>query len=124
MHDRSAMKRRVEVAAALDVLAVLLFVIIGRRNHHEGGNVVLGALRVAAPFLIALAVGWAATRAWRTPTALLTGMWVWVCTVALGLLLRRTVFDRGTAIAFVIVTTITLAVLLIGWRAVARQVRP
>jgi hypothetical protein len=123
MRDRSAMKRRVEVGAALDVLAVLLFVIIGRRNHHEGGNVVLGALRVAAPFLIALAVGWGTTRAWRTPMALRTGMRLWVCTVVLGLLLRRTVFDRGTAIAFVIVTTITLAVLLVGWRAVARQVR-
>ena len=117
------MKRRVEVAAILDVLAVLLFVIIGRRNHHEGGNVVVGALRVAAPFLIALAVGWVLTRAWRNPMTLRTGALLWVCTVVIGLLVRRTVFDRGTAVAFVIVTAITLAVLLIGWRAIARQVR-
>jgi hypothetical protein len=115
-------KRRVEVAAILDVLAVLLFVIIGRRNHHEGGNIVVGALRVAAPFLIALAVGWVAARAWRAPMAPRTGAFVWVCTVVLGLLLRHTVFDRGTATAFIIVASVTLAVLLIGWRAIAQQV--
>ena len=108
-------------AAGLDVVAVLVFVIIGRRNHHEGGNVAVGALRVAAPFLIALAAGWIATRAWRAPTLLRTGAQLWACTVVLGLLLRRLVFDRGTAVAFIIVTAITLAVLLIGWRAVARS---
>ena len=50
-----------------------------------------------------------------------SGLTVWVVTVVVGLLLRRFVFDRGTAIAFVIVTTVTLGVLLVGWRAVARQ---
>lgn len=115
--------RRVAVAAALDIVAVLVFVVIGRRNHHEGGNVVVGALKVAAPFIIALAAGWLATRASRTPMTVRTGLQVWACTVVLGLLLRRFVFDRGTALAFMIVTTLTLGVLLIGWRAIAHQMR-
>lgn len=122
MTDARARRRPAE-AGGLDLLAVFVFVVIGRRNHHEGGNVVVGALRVAAPFLIALATGWLATRAWRRPTALRTGVEVWACTVVLGLLLRRFLFDRGTAFAFIIVASITLAVLLIGWRAVARQMR-
>ena len=109
------------LAAALDIIAVLLFVLIGRRNHHEGGNVIIGALRVAAPFLIALSIGWCAARTWRAPSAMRTGVMVWGCTVVIGLVLRRVVFDRGIALAFIIVTTVTLAVLLIGWRSIARQ---
>lgn len=115
--------RRVAAAAALDIVAVLVFVVIGRRNHHEGGNIVVGALKVAAPFIIALAVGWLTTRASRTLMTVRTGLQVWACTVVLGLLLRRFVFDRGTALAFMIVATLTLGVLLIGWRAIARQMQ-
>lgn len=115
--------RRVAAAAALDIVAVLVFVVIGRRNHNEGGNIVVGALKVAAPFIIALAVGWLATRASRTPMTVRTGVQVWACTVSVGLVLRRIVFDRGTALAFMIVATLTLGVLIIGWRAIARQMR-
>ncbi len=114
--------RRIVAAAALDVMAVLVFVVIGRRNHHEDGNLFTGALRVAAPFLIALAVGWLVSRAPRAPMTMRAGLQVWACTVVLGLVLRRFVFHSGTAIAFVIVTTLTLGLLLIGWRAIARQV--
>ena len=32
------------------------------------------------------------------------------------MLLRRVVWDRGTALSFVIVTTVVLGVLLLGWR--------
>lgn len=109
------------LAAALDIIAVLLFVVLGRRNHNEGGNVVIGALRVGAPFLIALFIGWLGARAWRAPCAMRTGVMVWVCTVVIGLVLRRVIFDRGIALAFMIVTTVTLAVLLIAWRSIARQ---
>ena len=44
---------------------------------------------------------------------------VWATTVVGGLLLRRFVFDRGTAAAFVVVATVTLGVLIIGWRGAA-----
>ena len=114
--------RRALAAFGIDVIAVVLFVAIGRRSHDESGNAVVGALKVAAPFLIALVVGWLATRAPRAPFAVRTGLGVWLCTVALGLLLRRVVFDRGIAVAFIIVATITLGVLVVGWRAIARQV--
>jgi uncharacterized membrane protein (GlpM family) len=110
-------------AGVLDAAAVVLFVAVGRRSHDEGGNAAVEALKVAAPFLIALVVGWLASRAWRRPDHLVTGVVVWIVTVALGLVLRRLVFDRGTATAFVIVATITLGVLLLGWRAVANRLK-
>jgi hypothetical protein len=46
------------------------------------------------------------------------GLGLWVITVAGGMLFR-TLSGQGTAIAFVIVATLVLALLLIGWRAVA-----
>jgi peptidoglycan/LPS O-acetylase OafA/YrhL len=113
--------RRIAVAAALDVAAVVVFVILGRRSHHEDGSWLAGTWRVAAPFLIGLAVGWLIARAWRAPQALVTGVVVWLATVAVGMVLRHTVFDRGTAVAFVIVALITLALLLLGWRAIAAR---
>ena len=114
---RSPTRSEAAIAAgAADVLCVLAFVAAGRRSHDEGNG--LGAvLEVAAPFLIALAVGWLATRAWRRPIELGTGVVVWLVTVALGMLLRRTLFDRGTAVSFVIVATVVLGALLVGWRA-------
>jgi hypothetical protein len=115
-------RRLVAVAAACDVVAVLLFVTLGRRSHDEGGNVVTGVLSVAAPFLIALAVGWAAARAWRAPVVWRTGLVVWPVTVALGMVLRRFAFDRGTATSFIVVASVATGLLLLGWRLVARRV--
>jgi hypothetical protein len=109
--------RRVLRAAAFDVVAVIVFVAAGRRSHDEGGNALVETAKVAAPFLLALGVAWLVLRAWRRPEALRTGAGVWVVTVALGMLLRRTVFDRGTAASFVIVATLVTGALLLGWRA-------
>jgi hypothetical protein len=110
-------------AAVADIASVVLFVAVGRNNHDEGGNPVTGALEVAAPFLLALGVGWVVARAWRSPEALRTALVVWPVTVALGMVLRRWVFDRGTATSFIVVATIATGVLLLGWRLVAQAVR-
>lgn len=109
-------------AAALDAAAVVVFVAVGRRSHDEGGNPVVETLQVAAPFLIALAVGWVVARAWNRPASLRIGLVVWPVTVALGMVLRHWVFDRGTAASFIVVATIATGVLLLGWRAVASAV--
>lgn len=108
--------RRVALAAGLDVFVVIAFVAIGRRNHEEG-SAIGDIAATGAPFLIGLAVGWLAARAWQRPVAIATGLVVWPITVAVGMIARRIVFDDGTAIAFVIVATIFLGVFLVGWRA-------
>jgi peptidoglycan/LPS O-acetylase OafA/YrhL len=112
---------------ALDVLAVLLFAAVGRRTHAEGVSMD-GIADTAWPFLAGTVMGWGVARAWRRPSSSMTGLTVWVAAVALGMLLRR-VTGEGTAWPFVVVATVVLAALFLGWRAVAhvarsREVRP
>jgi hypothetical protein len=113
------MGRTAARALAFDILAVVVFVAIGRRSHDETGNAVVQTAKVAAPFLLGLAAGWGAAQAWKRPESLRTGAIVWVTTVAVGMMLRNWVFDRGTAVSFIIVTAIVTGVFLLGWRAVA-----
>ena len=77
----------------------------------------------AAPFLVGTAAGWllASLTLDSGPRSLAFGAVVVVCTVVLGMLLRR-VAGEGTALSFVIVATSVLTVLLLGWRLVARLV--
>jgi uncharacterized membrane protein (GlpM family) len=106
-------------AALFDIAAVIVFVTVGRRSHDEDGSVVGGIATVAAPFLLALVAGWYLARAWRSPGSLRTGLQVWLITVALGMVLRNVVFGKGTAPSFVVVATIVLGALLLGWRLAA-----
>ena len=116
------MANRVVIRAALlDVASIVVFVAIGRRSHDESGNVVVGAMKVAAPFLIALAVAWVAERAWRRPDDLRVGAGIWALTVIDGILLRRFVFDRSTAASFIVVASIVLGVFLLGWRLIVSR---
>lgn len=120
MADAAVQRRTIALAVVADVVSILAFVAFGRRTHDEGGNVVLGALEVAAPFLIAAAIGWLVARAWRTPLDPTTGTIVWLSTVVVGMVLRRFVFDRGTATPFIIVATVATLVLVVGWRVIAQ----
>jgi hypothetical protein len=104
-------QRAVITTAVVDVVAVVVFVAIGRRNHNEG-TALSGIIGVAAPFLIALGISWVGLRTWREPFNRASLVATWVITVVIGLLLRRLIFDRGIATAFIIVATITLGVLL------------
>jgi hypothetical protein len=103
----------------LDVIAVLAFAALGRRSHAEGIDVA-GVLATAWPFLVGVAGGWLASRAWRRPLAVLpTGLVTLVATVAVGMLLRVAT-GSGTAASFVVVATLVLAALIVGWRMLAR----
>ena len=113
-------RRAVITAAIVDVVAVVVFVAIGRRNHNEG-TALSGILGVAAPFLIALGISWSGLRTWREPFNRASFIATWIITAFDGLLLRRVVFDRGIATAFIIVATITLGVLLGLGRLLSRK---
>jgi DUF3054 family protein len=106
----------------IDVACVLVFCSVGRRSHDEGLNVA-GIATTAWPFLSGTALGWLTSQAWRRPTAVYpTGVVVWLCTVAVGVLLRKAT-SAGVAASFVVVATSVTALLLVGWRVVARFTR-
>lgn len=111
--------RMARVAVVVDVCCVLAFVAIGRGSHAKGESLA-GIASTSWPFLCGLAAGWAASRAWRRPLALRPGgIAVWLCTVALGMVLR-VVSGQGTAVAFIFVALAFLGLFLLGWRLIAR----
>jgi peptidoglycan/LPS O-acetylase OafA/YrhL len=116
------MRRSSVLAALADLVGVLLFCAVGRRSHAEGLTVA-GVAETAWPFLVGAAVGWLLSQAWRRPTAVVpTGVAVWVCTVAVGMLLRKTT-SAGVAFSFVIVASAATAVLLLGWRVLVASLQ-
>ncbi len=111
------MKFIAPLAFLLDVVLVAAFVLIGRASHNEGP---LGTLVTLWPFLAGLVIGWIGARAWRTPLALRwSGLTIWAATVIVGMLLRA-LAGQGVQIGFVIVTTVVLAIFLLGWRAIGQ----
>ena len=107
--------RSARVAAALDCCCVLVFVVIGRASHSKG-EMLGGIASTAWPFLVGLAVGWLAARAWRRPLALVpSGIGAWLGTVAVGMVLR-VVSGQGTAFAFILVALAFLGLFMLGWR--------
>lgn len=108
--------RAAALAGAADIVCVLVFTALGRRSHAEGVTVA-GVAETAWPFLAGTLIGWLLSRGWRRPGSLTpTGLTVWVCTVVVGMVLRR-LTGAGTAWSFVLVATLVTGILLLGWRA-------
>jgi hypothetical protein len=114
------------VALAADVVAVLLFAATGRSSHSEG-LAPAGVLTTAWPFLAGVGLGWLLVRVWRgrwpepsrttVRETVADGVVVWVAAVVGGMLLRRAT-GSGTDPAFVVVATVVVGTLLVGWRLV------
>ena len=101
---------------SVDVLGVLVFCAVGRRSHDEGLSIT-GVATTAWPFLTGTVIGWLASRGWQRPTAVVpTGVVVWLCTVVIGMVLRKA-SSAGVAASFVVVASSVTAALLLGWRA-------
>ena len=109
------MRRRFPALIA-DLLAVLVFVLLGRRSHDEG-SALAGTVATAWPFVAGAALGELA--AVRLPArSLAAGAVVAAAAVAVGMPLRR-LAGGGTPLSFVLVATAFLVLFLAGWRAVA-----
>lgn len=105
-------------ALATDLVCVVVFCTIGRRSHAEGLNLA-GIAETAWPFLSGAVVGWLVSLGWRRPIAVVpTGVVVWLCTIVVGMLLRK-LTSAGIAPSFIAVASISTAVLLLGWRVLA-----
>ena len=108
-------------ALVLDLLAVALFVIVGRRTHQES-SAFAAVLRTLAPFLMGLVLAWTIARIWERPLQLRTGIIVWVITMVAGMFSRRVLFGEGIAAVFIVVTALFLGACFLGWRLVAHMV--
>ena len=120
----SEMFRFSSLLALGDVLAILLFTVVGRSSHHM--PVDLGAagatLSTAAPFLLGwlLATPWLGgyrPPAWRSPTsALVTLLKVFIPGLLAGILLRAVALGRFSPLIFYLVTAAGIMAVLITWR--------
>ncbi|MQY27211.1 DUF3054 domain-containing protein [Nocardia aurantia] len=125
------MKRLVPLV--IDAVLVILFCLIGRQSHHEA--VFPGLLRTFWPFGAGLLLGWAvaavlradgefgsAIRRFDARPLWPTGVVVWFCTVAGGMVLR-VISGQGTEPSFIVVAATVLALFLLGWRAAWKALR-
>jgi hypothetical protein len=99
----------------IDLLVVLLFVGIGRANHHHGDSVA-GMVSTTWPFAVGLVIGWLIVLVRRqVGISLSAGVEIWLSTVTIGMVLR-VLAGQGTAFAFIVVALVFLGALLLGPR--------
>jgi hypothetical protein len=108
------------LAAAADAVAVVVFAAVGRLSHGEADDL-LGLVGTVAPFGVGLVAAWTTPVVRRDPASWRAGAVAVVCTVAVGLVLRAG-FTGRLPLSFAVVATISLAVLLLGWRGLAAVV--
>lgn len=108
------------LALAADAVAVLVFAAAGRATHAEPGDL-LGLLATLAPFAVGLVAAWATPLVRARPSGLRAGVVVLAGTVLIGLALRAG-FTGRLPVSFAVVTVVSLAVLLLGWRGLAALV--
>jgi hypothetical protein len=114
----SVVDRRIPLLAiAADVVAVVVFAGIGRADHAEAFDIA-GVLATAGPFLIGLAAAWITPYVRSDPASLGSGAAVLAGTALVGFALRAILLGR-LPISFVLVATVSLAVLLVGWRGLS-----
>lgn len=103
-----------------DLVAVLLFALIGRLSH---GLDAVGLFLTGWPFLVACLAAWGVLLLMRDPgTGPRAGLIVWFITLAGGMGLRVASGESAMA-AFIIVAAIFLALVFGGWRLIAWLMR-
>ena len=104
-------------AVVADLVAVLVFVLIGRASHHESDGA-HGVWHTAWPFLLGTALGLALAAIRKAdPRSIRSGLSVWVWTIVIGMVVRHSI-GGGTPVDFVIVAACVLGAFFLGWRVV------
>ena len=105
------------MSIVIDIDLVVVFAALGRASHTEALDVA-GISRTALPFVAGTLIAWIAlTLRKSSGSSLSAGAFVWALTLIGGMLFRVLLGD-GTAVAFIIVAAVTLALFLLGWRLI------
>lgn len=104
-------------ALLIDAAATCAFMALGMASHAH--SYVDYPARVA-PFLVALGAAWLVPKVRLDPTSWKAGLIVWPVTAIGGLALRKAL-GGGISGAMPFISTGVLAILLLGWRAIARS---
>ncbi|SDS25008.1 DUF3054 domain-containing protein [Corynebacterium timonense] len=104
-------------AIAADFVAIAAFALLARAAHQieEMPLTFLGWLETFVPFGVGLALAWLAVR--RN-----TGWLIWLITLVVGLIMWGFSRDKLPHWSFVVVTGATCALLMLGWRGIAKLV--
>lgn len=105
-----------------DIVALLLWVLLGLEMHRMTQGLPQHLVRVAAPFI----VGWLAAAGLvgaylpsvirRPRTFMVLSAAAWLIGVAIGLVIRGLVFGEGFVPVFALVTLVVTGLFLLGWR--------
>jgi hypothetical protein len=106
-----------KVAMAFDFAVILLFVAIGRHSH-EHGITFKGIVSTLWPFGVGLIIGWIYLGlTHRNFLAHKSGFYLVLLVVTVGMFLR-VISGQGIALSFVLVASLLLTLLLVGWRII------
>lgn len=113
--------RRWPLWLAVDVVLIVIFAILGRREHEHALSP-MGIVETAGPFVIAYLIMVLISRPWLTINRIWPiGILIWFGTVAVGLALRIG-FGSTAALPFIIVTALVLGLFLVGRRVITTLV--
>lgn len=108
-----------------DLVMILVFAFLARLAHNSPDLPFSlgGVLNTAWPFWLGVALAWAYLTYRRLPGAALSpaGVTVWLSAVVVGLLIWGIKHQSFPHWSFIIVASVTSAILLFGWRAFARR---
>jgi Protein of unknown function (DUF3054) len=115
--------RTVLPVAVADAACLAVFVLLGRQSHDLTSGFTW-YLTVLWPFLLGWFAAAAAIRLYTSwPNRSIALAATWVAGTAIALLLRATITQRATPIAFIIVAYAFIALLVFGWRLALRSVQ-
>lgn len=115
------MKITKPTAVALDFLAIAVFALLARMAHQSDDMpfTFAGWASTVWPFAVGVVLGWiVVTLAGKTKG----GVLVWLTTVVVGLVIWGIRNQQLPHWSFVIVASVMSALLMLGWRGVARLV--
>jgi hypothetical protein len=116
--------RDAAMVLAGDVIAVLLFVYIGQREHQlvDATNPIWGILKTSTFLVVPWVIAVIALRAWPGREAeirpfLMASLNAWLVAAPLGVLVRGYALGRAVEpLAFVVATYVFGGLFLLGWR--------